>query len=84
LGLLKKKTTARRFDSVGGRSGGEHFWFGFVWFLSKKITKIKFLKSEKFKLEPVSVQFGFLNKKNLKTCFFFAFLGFLMGFLIDL
>jgi hypothetical protein len=47
--------------------------FSLVWFLSKKITKIKFLKSEKFKLEPVAVQFGFFNIKTSKPVFFCIF-----------
>jgi len=51
--------------------------FGSVQFLSKKITKIKFWKTEKFEPEPnrnqfkptgfSSVRFGFFNIKTKKT-----------------
>jgi len=58
--------------------------FGSVRFLSKKLTKIKFWKTKKFKPEPVQTdrcRFGsvwFFNRKTGKPIllFFWAFLGF--------
>ena len=44
--------------------------FGLVWFLSKKITKLKFFfekKTETGSNRPVSVRFGFLWQKPVQT-----------------
>jgi len=60
--------------------------FGSVRFLSKKVTKIKFLKIKKIKPEPVQTgrfRFGpvrFFYHKNRKNLYFFwAFLGLFFG-----
>ena len=47
----------------------DHFRFGSVWFLSKKVIKSKsfFKKTETGSNRPVSVQFGFLGQKPVQT-----------------
>ena len=62
---------------------GDHFRFGSVRFLSKKVTKPKFFfekKTETGSNRPVSVRFGFLGQKPVQTGlarFFQFWLGFL-------